>query len=207
MSMGLAAITILVIVIGISMASGPSGLQEVLPALFSFFNEYLIPFLLGIAFLIFIINAIRFFVIKSATEEGRENAKSLALYSIGVFIFILSFWGIINIFTNGLGLDNCGNDVIPLFCLILKALVFPKSPIPLQSVLYRLLIVSSIERHNIDQLAVIRVLVTKSQRRVQLELIHDQLPLAVPCYDLLPVIELTVGPDKLALRALPTPLS
>jgi hypothetical protein len=113
MSMGLAAITILVIVIGISMASGPSGLQEVLPALFSFFNEYLIPFLLGIAFLIFIINAIRFFVIKSATEEGRENAKSLALYSIGVFIFILSFWGIINIFTNGLGLDNCGNDVIP----------------------------------------------------------------------------------------------
>ena len=65
----------------------------------------------------------------------------------------------------------------------------------------------SIEPHNIDQLAVIRDSVTRTQRRVQLELIHDQLPLAVPCYDLLPVIELTVGPDKLALRALPTPLS
>jgi len=40
-----------------------------------------------------------------------------------------------------------------------------------------------------------------------LELIHDQLPLAVPCYDLLPVIELTVGRVKHELRALPTPLS
>jgi len=40
-----------------------------------------------------------------------------------------------------------------------------------------------------------------------LELIHDQLPLAVPCYDLLLVTELTVGPRKVALRALPAPLS
>jgi len=28
----------------------------------------------------------------------------------------------------------------------------------------------------------------------QIELFHDQLPLAVPCYDLFPVTELTVGP-------------
>jgi len=26
------------------------------------------------------------------------------------------------------------------------------------------------------------------------EIFHDQLPLAVPCYDLVPVTELTVGP-------------
>lgn len=113
MSMGLAAIIILVIVIGISMASGPSGLQDVLPALFSFFDHYLIPFLLGIAFLVFVFNAIRFFVVNGATEEGRENARNLALYSLGAFVFILSFWGIVNLFTNGIGLDNCGNDVVP----------------------------------------------------------------------------------------------
>jgi hypothetical protein len=28
----------------------------------------------------------------------------------------------------------------------------------------------------------------------QFELLHEQLPLPVPCYDLLPVDELTVGP-------------
>ncbi len=49
--------------------------------------------------------------------------------------------------------------------------------------------------------------VTKEDRRVQLELIHDQLPLAVPCYDLVLVIEFTVGPNELVLRALPTPLT
>ena len=45
------------------------------------------------------------------------------------------------------------------------------------------------------------------RRRVQLELIHDQLPLAVPCYDLVLVIELTVGLQNAVLRALPTPLT
>ena len=65
----------------------------------------------------------------------------------------------------------------------------------------------SIEAHNIDQLAVICELVTKPQRRFQLELIHDQLPLAVPCYDLVLVIDLTVGPREVGLRVLPTPLT
>jgi hypothetical protein len=39
-----------------------------------------------------------------------------------------------------------------------------------------------------------------------LELIHDQLPLAVPCYDLHPVTELTVGRVKHGRRVLPAPL-
>ncbi len=30
--------------------------------------------------------------------------------------------------------------------------------------------------------------------RFQIELFHEQLPLPVPCYDLFPVTELTVGP-------------
>lgn len=71
-----------------------------------------------------------------------------------------------------------------------------------------MLIVCSIDTHNIDQSAVNRELCYhSSQRRVQLELIHDQLPLAVPCYDLVLVIELTVGRLKAGLRALPTPLT
>ena len=65
----------------------------------------------------------------------------------------------------------------------------------------------SIEAHYIDQLAVYLTTVTRVKRRVQLELIHDQLPLAVPCYDLVLVIELTVGPREVVLRALPTPLT
>ena len=33
-------------------------------------------------------------------------------------------------------------------------------------------------------------------QRFQIELLHDQLPLAVPCYDLVLVIEFTVGSQK-----------
>jgi hypothetical protein len=39
------------------------------------------------------------------------------------------------------------------------------------------------------------------------EIIYDQLPLAVPCYDLVPVIEFTLGNDKHLLWVLPTPLT
>ena len=43
--------------------------------------------------------------------------------------------------------------------------------------------------------------------RFHIELIHDQLPLAVPCYDLLPVTESTLVLDKLSLWVPPAPLS
>ena len=33
-------------------------------------------------------------------------------------------------------------------------------------------------------------------KRVQFEIFHEQLPLPVPCYDLLPVIELTLGHQR-----------
>ena len=65
----------------------------------------------------------------------------------------------------------------------------------------------SIEVHNTDQLVIIVNLLPETRQRVQLELIHDQLPLAVPCYDLVLVIEFTVVCRKDMLRALPTPLT
>ncbi len=43
--------------------------------------------------------------------------------------------------------------------------------------------------------------------RLFFEIFHEQLPLPVPCYDLLPVIEFTLGPRKARFRVLPTSLS
>ena len=37
----------------------------------------------------------------------------------------------------------------------------------------------------------------------QIELFHDQLPLAVPCYDLVPVTELTLGPTYMDTSGTP----
>jgi hypothetical protein len=93
-----------------------------------------------------------------------------------------------------------------LFCLILWPGLSLESN-TISEIWVLSLVVYSIDTHNIDQLAVIVKLLPATRQRVQLELIHDQLPLAVPCYDLVLVIELTVGRHKDELRVLPTPLT
>ncbi len=54
-------------------------------------------------------------------------------------------------------------------------------------------ILCSIEAQNIDSIRS-NALINKIHDRFQIELFHEQLPLPVPCYDLFPVTELTVGP-------------
>ena len=39
----------------------------------------------------------------------------------------------------------------------------------------------------------------REAKRISFELIHEQLPLPVPCYDLLPVTDLTVGPTNVEI--------
>lgn len=72
-------------------------LQNLLTNIPIFFNNVLIPFLFGIAFLIFVINAVRFFIIEGSNEEGRKKAKALAIYSVAAFVFLIIFSGIVNL--------------------------------------------------------------------------------------------------------------
>ncbi len=83
-------------------------LQTLLVGIGGFINVVLVPFILGIAFLIFVVNAIRYFVIDGSSTEGHENARNLALYGIGAFVLILSLWGMVNILANGIGLNESG---------------------------------------------------------------------------------------------------
>jgi len=71
-----------------------------------FINIVLLPFLIGIAFLIFVINVVRYFILESNNPEGREKAKNVAYYSIIAFVFIIIFWGIVNILAGSLGLGG-----------------------------------------------------------------------------------------------------
>ncbi len=89
--------------------SEDGSLQGLLAGILGFINTTIIPFTLGVAFLIFLINAVRFFVIGGDNTESQENARSLALYGIGAFVLILSLWGIVNLLANGFGLNegNC----------------------------------------------------------------------------------------------------
>jgi len=87
-------------------------LQTFFTNIITFFNDSLIPFILAIAFLVFIWNTVRFFVIEGANEKEHEKARSFALYGLGAFVIILSFWGIVILLTDDLNL-NSGIPVVP----------------------------------------------------------------------------------------------
>lgn len=72
----------------------------------AFINEVFIPFLLAVAFIIFIWNAGRYFVIQAGSEDARTKAKRLALWGVLAFVIIFSIWGIVNLIVNGLNLED-----------------------------------------------------------------------------------------------------
>jgi predicted PurR-regulated permease PerM len=80
--------------------------QGLIKNVLTFSNEILLPFLLGIAFLFVVWNAVKFFVIQGATDDGQKNAKNLAIYSVLAFVFIVVFWGLINFLSDSLGLTS-----------------------------------------------------------------------------------------------------
>ncbi|MBP9717232.1 MAG: hypothetical protein KBD44_00780 [Candidatus Pacebacteria bacterium] len=90
-------------------SSQTGSLQLLLVGIGGFLNSVVIPFILAIAFIVFVVNVVRFFVIGGDSDEGQKNAKNLAIYGIGAFVFILSFWGIVNMVVDGIGLgpDKC----------------------------------------------------------------------------------------------------
>jgi hypothetical protein len=83
-----------------------TGLQNLFTNLLSFISTTLIPFILGIAFLFFVINVFRYFIFGGANEEGRENAKNLAIYSVLAFVTIVLFWGLVNLLASSTGLGG-----------------------------------------------------------------------------------------------------
>lgn len=88
-----------------------ANLQGLITGVGNLINTVLVPAVLAIAFVVFVINAVRFFVIDGANEEGQKNAKALALYSVSAFVIIGIFWGLVNLLTTSIGLDNdpCSN--------------------------------------------------------------------------------------------------
>lgn len=77
--------------------------QQDIKSVLTFSNTVLLPFILGIGFLFVVINAIRFFVIEGATEDGHEKAKALAIYGVAAFVVIVIFWGVVNLLASSFG--------------------------------------------------------------------------------------------------------
>ena len=75
-------------------------------AILGFIDSILIPLVLGIAFLVFIWGVFKFFILGGSDSEKQAEGKSLMIYAIAGFVIILSFYGLVNFLTSGLGFEN-----------------------------------------------------------------------------------------------------
>lgn len=67
-----------------------------------FINNILIPFVFGLALLLFIWGMYRWFIQGGANEGDREKGKQLTLYAVIGFVLMVSIWAIVNLISGGL---------------------------------------------------------------------------------------------------------
>ena len=75
-------------------------------------NTVVIPFIIGIGFLVFVWGMFKFFIVGGSNDEEKEKGKNLMIYATLGFVLIIVFWGIVNLLTASTGLEG-GSVVTP----------------------------------------------------------------------------------------------
>ena len=83
---------------------GGGEFETLLNNILVFTNNVLIPFIIGIGFLVFVWGMFQYFIAGGANEEKKESGKSLMIYATLGFVLIIVFWGVINLLTESTGL-------------------------------------------------------------------------------------------------------
>ena len=92
---------------GITDPGGGGGdFQRLLENILEFINAVLIPFIIGIGFLVFVWGMFRYFIAGGADEGKREEGKNLMIYATLGFVLIVIFWGIVNLLASSTGLED-----------------------------------------------------------------------------------------------------
>ena len=93
-----------------------------LTSILTFINTVLIPFILGVAFLLFVWGMFQYFIAGGANEEAREKGKQLLIWTILGFVIIIVFWGLLNLIIGATGLEGKQFDdaVIPAAPTVIK---------------------------------------------------------------------------------------
>jgi len=87
-----------------SSSGGP--FEDLLANILVFINDVLIPFIIGIGFLVFVWGMFKFFILGGANDEKKEQGKSLMIYATIGFVLIIIFFGVINLLTESTGLTG-----------------------------------------------------------------------------------------------------
>ena len=90
--------------IAVNGTGGP--LADMLRNILVFGNEVVIPFIIGIGFLMFVWGMLQYFIFGGASDESREKGKKLMISSTIAFVVIIIFFGAINLLTTTTGLEG-----------------------------------------------------------------------------------------------------
>jgi uncharacterized membrane protein YidH (DUF202 family) len=71
-----------------------------------FANNILIPFIIGIGFLVFVYGMFKYFIAGGQNEDKQKEGKALMIYATLGFVLIVVFWGVVNLLASSTGLDN-----------------------------------------------------------------------------------------------------
>lgn len=86
---------------------GPGGAFGILlNNILVFTNQVLIPFIIGIGFLVFVWGMFQYFIFGGANEDSKEKGKSLMIWATIGFVMIIIFWGLIRLLATSIGLEG-----------------------------------------------------------------------------------------------------
>jgi len=86
-------------------------LSSFLSNVIGFINRILIPLALAIAFIFFVWGVVKYFVIGGDSDDGKTKGKDIIIYSLVGFVVIFSFYGLVNILTDGLGFGGENSEL------------------------------------------------------------------------------------------------
>ncbi len=91
-------------------------IQTYIVIFINFLNHTVLPLLLAVAFLFFIWNVVRYFIIGGSDSGSQEQARTLAFNGIVGFAVITAIWGIITLIISMLDIDNSSTITPDYFC-------------------------------------------------------------------------------------------
>tara|TARA_B100000508_G_scaffold64300_2_gene50429 strand:+ start:3214 stop:3597 length:384 start_codon:yes stop_codon:yes gene_type:complete len=90
----------------IATKGGGGQFEVLLINILDFANTVLIPFIIGIGFLVFVWGMFQYFIAGGANDEAKEKGKSLMIYATMGFVIIIVFFGVVNLLTQSTGLEG-----------------------------------------------------------------------------------------------------
>ncbi|NCN52370.1 hypothetical protein GW943_01010 [Candidatus Parcubacteria bacterium] len=79
----------------------------------TFINFTLVPLIFAIAFLLFIWGVATYFIFSRDSETAKEKGRDYMIWGIAGFVIMVSVWGIVNLLSSGLGLNQQDIQGIP----------------------------------------------------------------------------------------------